>query len=117
MHIQDCTIDSTSLSDTASANLIFSADTQCFSVKREGLAIFNYTLGGWTLSDCQIGDFDIELNESGLSGTWSLTEGKSYTTLTVNHTDGSSAYATYDSYSQSMGYVFFETHGQRSFGV
>lgn len=110
MHIQDCTIDSTSLSDTASANLIFSADTQCFSVKREGLAIFNYTLGGWTLSDCQIGDFDIELNESGLSGTWSLTEGKSYTTLTVNHTDGSSAYATYDSYSQSMGYVFFETH-------
>ena len=45
-----------------------------------------------------------------LSGTWSLTEGKSYTTLTVNHTDGSSAYATYDSYSQSMGYVFFETH-------
>ena len=62
------------------------------------------------MSDCQIGDFDIELNESGLSGTWSLTEGKSYTTLTVNHTDGSSAYATYDSYSQSMGYVFFETH-------
>lgn len=112
MHIQDYTIDSDTSSTTGSATILLSADTQCFSVKRECLAIFNYNLDGWSLSDTSVGDYTVALNESALTGTWSCSSssGKSYSILTVDHTDGSSIYATYNELSQSFGYVFSETH-------
>ena len=110
MHIQDCTIDSDTSSTTGSATILLSADTQCFSVKRECLAIFNYNLDGWSLSDNSVGDYTVELNESALTGTWSYSSYGDYSILTIDHTDGSSIYATYNELSQSAGYVFSEVH-------
>lgn len=110
MHIQDCTIDSDTSSTTGSATILLSADTQCFSVKRECLAIFNYNLDGWSLSDTSVGDYTVELNESALTGTWSYSSYGDYSILTIDHTDGSSIYATYNELSQSAGYVFSEVH-------
>lgn len=96
MYIKDCTIDSDTSSSTASANITLEADTHFFNVSRDCLVFFDYTFDGWKLSDNSISDYNITLNEAALRGTWSKTVPGDYVTLTIDHVDGTSIYATYD---------------------
>ena len=111
MHIDECNISSEPSSDTANANITLVANTQCFNVYRDCLAIFNYTLDGWNLSDISSGDYTIQLNESGLVGNWALdeTSKSNFTYLNIDHTSGDSFYATlyaghHDPYIKSNSY-------------
>ena len=111
MHIDECNISSEPSSDTANANITLVANTQCFNVYRDCLAIFNYTLDGWNLSDISSGDYTIQLNESGLVGNWALDETSkcNFTYLNIDHTSGDSFYATlyaghHDPYIKSNSY-------------